>query len=135
MRSGFRSETESMTTEQYQKRIQFLEYIKNNFIAFYGYQLIFYFENYDISTITAEYYQPGHVTCRYEINRKNNESGAIVLTHGFENHILLTLVDKYISILYDLTLNSVIESNLRSAVDIKLIKIELQQLGLVVKGK
>lgn len=125
-----------MTTEQYLKRLQFIELVKINYIPIPGYQLIFYFEDYDISTITdAEYSPTGSITRQYYSDRQNNECGGLVLTHDYNAHIIIHLFDKNCSIIYDITKNCIVENDLKMPLDMRQLKKELQQLYLVLKGQ
>jgi len=55
-----------MTTEQYQKRIQFLEYIKNNYVPENkNSHLFFYFENYEIDSIQVNVSSNKEILCNY----------------------------------------------------------------------
>ena len=92
MRSGYLSEIKLMTTEQNQNRLLFIEQIKKNYCAIYGYQLIFYFEDYEISKISAaEYWVAGNKTSEYLISRRDQECGAVIMTHDFSNNVIIHL--------------------------------------------
>lgn len=125
-----------MTAEQNQKRIFFIEHIKKNYSAIHGYQLIFYFEDYDIAKITAAEYHPvGATTREYVISRSDQDCGAVIMTHDFSNHMILYLSDKYFSILYDVTLGCIIDNDLKVPIDLEQLRKELQQLYLALKSK
>lgn len=136
MGSCIRTETKPMTTEQHHKRIQFIENIKKTYSALYGYQLIFYFEDYDISKISAaEYHLAGTTTSDYLIIRRDQACGAVIMTHDFSNRAIIYLIDNQCSILYDVTNDSIIHNYARAPLDIEQLKKELGQLKLALKSK
>lgn len=125
-----------MTTEQNQKRLLFIKQIKKNYSAIYGYQLIFYFEDYDISKINAaEYWVAGNTTSEYLISRRDQECGAVILTHDFSNNVIIYLTDKYFTIVYDVTRDFITHNYARVPLDIEQLKKELGQLYLALKSK
>ena len=136
MRSGYLSEIKLMTTEQNQNRLLFIEQIKKNYCAIYGYQLIFYFEDYEISKISAaEYHTVGDRTSQYLISRRDQEYGAVIMTHDFSNNVIIYLTDKYYTIVYDVTRDCVTHNYARVPLDLEQLKKELGQLYLALKSK
>ncbi len=125
-----------MTTEKNQKRLLFIEQIKKNYSAIYGYQLIFYFEDYEISKISAaEYHVPGNTTSKYLIRHRDQACGAVIMTHDFSNHVIIYLIDNQCSILYDVTSECIIHNYARTPLDLEQLKKELGQLYLALKSK
>ena len=124
-----------MTDEQYQKRIQFLEHIKKNYVAVKDKVLLFYFDDYDISTISTDCRLFDRECSMYQYERSQNESGAVVLSYGFENEILLSLADQFVEIGYNLTYQFTEFNDLVKPIDIKKIAPELNELFKLLKSK
>jgi hypothetical protein len=125
-----------MKTEQNQKRLLFIEQIKKNYSAIYAYQLIFYFDDYEISKISAaEYWVAGNKTSEYLISRRDQECGAVIMTHDFSNRAIIYLIDNQCSILYDITNNCNIHNYARAPLDLEQLKKELGQLKSALKSK
>ncbi len=136
MGSGVRTESSPMKTEQNQKRLLFIEQIKKNYSAIYGYQLIFYFDDYDITKISAaEYHIVGDRTSLYLISRRDQEYGAVIMTHDFSNNVIIYLTDKCSTIVYDVTKECITHNYARVPLDLEQLKKELGQLYLALKSK
>jgi hypothetical protein len=124
-----------MTTEQYQKRIQFLEYIKNNYVPENkNTYLIFYFENYDVNTLHVVIKKKNESEGNYFYSRCNTSDGAILIGY-FEDYLRLDFQDKYLNITENLTTKSVLMSDLVEPFDFNKIKKELQELLSLSKTK
>ena len=117
-----------MTTEQYQKRIHFLEYIKNNYVPENkDTYLIFYFENYDIKTLRVDIKQQNEDGGDYYYSRCDTDDGAIVIGY-FEDYLRLDFQDKYLNIIENLSTRSILKNDLVEPFDINELKKELQEL-------
>lgn len=124
-----------MTNEQYQKRIQFLDHIKKNYVAVKDKILIFYFEDYEISTIRTELLNPSNLTSEYYRGRRKKINGAVSLLYDYDGLVYLNLTDVYIDIRYNLTKSSYENSDLNIPIDMKKVAVELKELFELLKSK
>jgi hypothetical protein len=126
-----------MTDKQYQKRILFLNHIKENYIPLKGFQLIFYFQGYEISTIKSEYVTTNQMFYKYKNSRRTEESGYLILAYGKRGNKVIVLNDKYLRVIYDLTQKSTILNELKDEIeiDIERLKAEIAALVLLLKTK
>jgi hypothetical protein len=124
-----------MTDKQYEKRIQFLKHIQENYVALKGFQLIFYFEDYEISTIRSEYRTTDQTFFEYQAKRHNLESGSVILGHGFSGEHYLALCDKFLSIIYDITNKKTIIYYQKVEFDLEILKTEMHDFVLSLKSK
>lgn len=117
-----------MTTEQYQKRIQFLEYIKNNYVPENkNSYMIFYFENYDINTLRVVTKKNGEDGGEYYYTRCDTDNGALVIGY-FEDYLRLDFQDKYLNIIENLSIRSILMNNLVETYNFEEVKKELRDL-------
>lgn len=125
-----------MTAQQYQRRIQFLEYVKNNYVPeTKDSHLYFYFEDYEVASIQVNTSNNKEILSDYYYERSELNSGSVILGHEFDGKLMLHLEDKYCFILYNLTDGFVDQNYLKTPLDVKAIKMELELLCLVLKGK
>jgi hypothetical protein len=120
-----------MTDEQYQKRIQFLNHIKENYVALQGLQLIFYFQDYEISTIKFEYVSINQKFYKYKNSRRYEDSGYVILSYGKSGDIGLVLSDKYLRIIYNITQKHTILNELKDEIEINLDRIKIEMTALI----
>ena len=125
-----------MTTEQYKKRIQFLEHVKNNYVPeSKDSHLFFYFENYEIDSIIVHISNKKEILSNYYYERSELDSGSVILGHEFDEKLVLHLEDKYCFILYNLTDGYLDQNYLKMSFNPLEIKKELEQLYLALKTK
>ncbi len=125
-----------MTNEQYQKRIQFLEYIKKNYIAVKDKVLVFYFNDYDTSTIRTEYIQVSDKKLLvYNNERSETLSGAITLFYDWGGEIKLRLTDAYLSVALNVTDRYTLFNEIREPLNLKEVVKEMKELFELLKSK
>ena len=128
-----------MTDEQYQKRIQFLNHIKENYVAIKGLQLIFYFQDYEISTIKYEYIRINQKFYKYKNSRRYEDSGYVVLAYSKRGNKCIVLSDKYFRVIYDITQKYTILNELKDELDVNIdldrLKAEMVALVQLLKTK
>ena len=125
-----------MTNEQYQKRIQFLEHIKKNYVAVKDKVLVFYFNDYNTSTIRTEYIQVSDKKLlAYNNERSETLSGAITLFYDWGGEIKLQMTDTYLSIALNLTDRCTLFNEIREPLDLKEVAKEMRDLFELLKTK
>lgn len=124
-----------MTDEQYQKRIQFLEHIKKNYVAVKDKVLLFYFEDYDTSNIQTNLVSNSDLTNAYFRERRGQIDGAVWLCYDYEGFVCLSLTDSFVDIAYNISLNSYENSDLNMPIDMKKVAAELNELFELLKSQ
>ncbi len=124
-----------MTNEQYQKRILFLNHVKKNYFPKKNEVLIFYFENYDVSTVRAEIKQTSDGLGKYCGSRYSQEDGFVVFGYNFDDEITLSLRDKYLEIRENISHNCVVLNRLIEPVDIEKLKAEISEIIFLLKAQ
>lgn len=124
-----------MTNEQYQKRIQFLEYIKKNYVAVKDHLWLFYFADYNISTIRTELVPPSEYTYEYYKSRRQKNDGAVILSYDYDGLIYLNLTDVFIDIRFNISDNCHESSDFDMPIDMKKVAAELKELFELLKSK
>ncbi len=124
-----------MTNEQYQKRIQFLEYIKKNYVAVKDQLWLFYFNDYDISTIRTELVPPSEYTYEYYRSRRKRANGAVSLLYDYDGLIYLNLANLFIDIRYNISKNCYESNDLDMPIDMRKVAAELKELFELLKSK
>ena len=124
-----------MTNEQYQKRMQFLEYIKKNYVAVKDKALLFYFEDYNVNTINTEYTAPSDLTKEYFKNRRAQISGAVCLYYDYDGLAYLSLTDAFLNIRYNITSDYCEYNDLDMPIDMKKLASEFNDLFELLKSK
>ena len=124
-----------MTNEQYQKRIQFLEHIKKNYVAVKDKVLVFYFNDYDTSTIRTEYIQVNDKKILVYNKRSKTIFGAITLFYDWGGEVKLRLTDLHLSIALDLTHRYTLYNEIHEPLDMKEVAKEMKELFELLKSK
>jgi hypothetical protein len=124
-----------MTDEQYQKRIQFLDYIKKNYVAVKDHLWLFYFEDYDLSTIRTELVPPSEYTYEYYKSRRQKNDGAVSLSYDYDGLIYLNLTDSFVDIMYNISHSYCEFNDIHMPLDMKKVAAELKDLFELLKSK
>ncbi len=124
-----------MTNEQYQKRIQFLDHIKKNYVAVQGKLLLFYFEDYEVDTIKIELLIPSGLTSEYFRSRRKQINGAVSFYYGDNGSVYLSLTDVFIDINFNMTLSCFENNDLEMPIDMQKVAAELNELFELLKSK
>lgn len=124
-----------MTDEEYQKRLQFIKYVKKNFVPKNGEVLIFYSENYEIRSIRSEARRNTQSLGDYHISRYSNENGSVIFGYDFDNEIIFSFKDKYLEVHENLTQGFVISNRLIEPINIEELKAEITEVIQLLKSQ